>query len=136
MRIYAAACTALAGSHAFFLLFPQFPIVSVLMLGFSYATGNALLWASFNDACLGMNVSLAAGLLASFLNLGSAAVPGAISVLRSSLAPAAADDAALVVLCVCALAGAVLALATARAASPPPRPAGARRSAVTAADGL
>lgn len=114
MGIFAGACVALSLAFVSFDVAPHAPIPSVLLLGISYATANALLWASFTDAATSDNLSLAAGILASLLNFGAAAIPGAIALIRASVTSAEmADSLALRLLGVCSLSGALFALATA-----------------------
>ena len=104
MGIFAGACVALSLAFVSFDVAPHAPIPSVLLLGISYATANALLWASFTDAATSDNLSLAAGILASLLNFGAAAIPGAIALIRASVTSAElADSLALRLLGVCSL---------------------------------
>lgn len=107
------ACAALiAVSHA--LLATGFnPTAGVIGLGLGYATCNQLMWAGFPSVCPREIMSLGAGFVACFINLGCTLMPALVGTVRGK-SEGASDTAMFLLFSASALCGAVLASMVAR----------------------
>lgn len=94
------------------------PVMGVIGLGLGYAVCNQLMWAGFPSVCPQDLMSLGAGIVACFINLGATVVPAVIGTMRAApgLSPARADAAMFLLFSAFAIAGAVLGSFVARGA--------------------